>query len=234
MHLLFIVTNIEGCDVTIGYRIFTVAYSEIEVIWPWSALIGVTPHLIDDPWHEIMTDLFLKCQTLLCVPYFRDGTKVHFGQQIQTAEQRVEMLQQSFAWAGQSGYQPSWPVSLVTSLLQIPFPCLSDFLVLCIDLNVSLSVLRFGRDGGLQSSNDDLSGDSAAAPLQDSPLHLTETGACCDVRGRYRSPAFVLSEWKNWPPLSETPNTLKYSPVLEGMTCHDKITNHEIDLSDTS
>ncbi|XP_056288115.1 coiled-coil domain-containing protein 138-like [Pseudoliparis swirei] len=34
---------------------------------------------------------------------------------------------------------------------------------------------QFGSDGGLQSSNDDLSGDSATAPLQESPLHLTET-----------------------------------------------------------
>ncbi|TNN79403.1 Coiled-coil domain-containing protein 138 [Liparis tanakae] len=34
---------------------------------------------------------------------------------------------------------------------------------------------QFGSDGGLHSSNEDLSGDSAAAPLQDSPLHLTET-----------------------------------------------------------
>ncbi|XP_034417478.1 coiled-coil domain-containing protein 138-like isoform X2 [Cyclopterus lumpus] len=34
---------------------------------------------------------------------------------------------------------------------------------------------QFGGDHGLHSSNEDLSGDSAAAPLQDSPLHLTET-----------------------------------------------------------
>ncbi|XP_075965024.1 coiled-coil domain-containing protein 138 [Anarhichas minor] len=34
---------------------------------------------------------------------------------------------------------------------------------------------QFGRDRGLHDSNEDLSGDSAAAPLQDSQVHLTET-----------------------------------------------------------
>lgn len=70
------------------------------------------------------------------------------------------------------------------------FSCL--WWVFCLDQNTLLSLLRLGSDRSLHGSNEDLSGDSTAAPLQDSQVLFTETGVC--ERERYRSPVFVLSE----------------------------------------
>lgn len=46
----------------------------------------------------------------------------------------------------------------------------------------SLFFLRFGSDHSLNGSDQDLSGDCAAAPFQDSQGLFTETGVCVCVR----------------------------------------------------